>query len=84
MRLVLFLLVIAFVALPYDLQIWLLSLIRPLWLSPNGQALMFGALGASAAAMGWYAWGWNSLADTLYHEDLRKAEQALMQRRRGR
>jgi hypothetical protein len=84
MRLLFFLMALLFVALPYDLQIWLLSLIRPLWLSQSGQALMFGALGASAAAMGWYSWGWNSLADTLYHEDLRKAEQSLQQRRRGR
>jgi hypothetical protein len=84
MRLILILMAIAFVALPLDIQLWIVGMIRPLWLSQSGQALMFGALGASAAAMGWYAWGWNSLADTLYHEDLRKAEQALTQRRRGR
>jgi hypothetical protein len=84
MRLLIFLMIVGFVALPYDLQIWLLSLIRPLWLSPNGQALMFGALGASAAAMGWYAWGWNALADRIYADDIAKAQQSLAQRRRGR
>ena len=73
-----------FVILPYEAQIALLSLIRPLWLTPNGQALMFGAIGASLGAMVWYAAGWNGLADTLYREDLVKANQSLAQRRRGR
>ena len=84
MRTTLILMALIFVILPYDAQIALLSLIRPLWLSSNGQALMFGAIGASVAAMGWYSLGWNALADSIYQDDIRKAEQGLVQRRRGR
>ena len=84
MRLLIFFLVLGFVALPYEAQIAVIALVRPLWLSSNGQALMFGAIGASVAAMGWYSLGWNALADSIYQDDIRKAEQGRTQRRRGR
>ena len=84
MRTLLIVLVLVFVALPYEAQLFIISLIRPLWLTTNGQALLAGLLGASLGVMVWYAAGWNALADRIYADDIAKANQSLAQRRRGR
>jgi len=83
MRLTLALFVIAFIALPPDAQLWLVGIARLLWLTEPGQAFLAGALGATFAAMLWYAAGWNALADRIYHEDMSRARDTLSKRRRG-
>jgi len=83
MRLTLIVAVLAFIALPADAQFWLVGLGREVWLSPSGQAFLAGAVGATLAAMLWYAAGWNALADRMYAEDMSKAREALGKRRRG-
>lgn len=77
MRLVLFFICVAFCLLPFDAQIWIVGLLRSV--PPE---VWLGAFGASLAAMFWYSLGWNGLANSLYREDMSKAEKQLQERRR--
>lgn len=82
MRVLLILLVIIFVILPPDAQLTAIGVVRDLWLTPAGRSFAFGLLGASLGALGWYALGWNHLAEQLYQEDLTKAQSTYKARRK--
>ena len=82
MRITILILFLLFALLPPDAQRWLVSLLRDMYMSQQGQSIGAGAVGASLAAMFWYGWGWNSAVDHVYREDIRRAEEALQRRRR--
>lgn len=82
MRALLIVAVLVFVALPYDGQLWLLGLVRDVWLTPMGQAFLVGLLGATAGALVWYNIIWNALAYRIYLDDVAKAEDTYRRRRR--
>ena len=77
-----FILALLFVALPYDAQLWLLSGLRVVWLTPEGRSVACGALGATVGAAFWYVMGWNSLAAQLRREDYTKADKMYKERMR--
>lgn len=82
MRVLIIALAVAFVLLPYDAQLALIAPLRLLWLTDGGRSVILGALGASVAAMVWYAAGWNGLAAQLYREDKSKADDTYRKRTR--
>jgi len=82
MWIIIILIVLAIALLPLDAQYWLIGLVRESLVIGDGRALLFGAMGATLAAMIWYSWGWNDLAERLRNEDLSKADEAYRRRRR--
>ena len=80
MRAMIILFTLLFIALPPDAQLWLVSLVRPLWMTQDGQAFLVGLLGATTGVMLWYAAGWNALARTLRRDDYAKADEAYQRR----
>lgn len=71
------LLILLFIFLPYDAQLWALGIVRSI-----PAEFWFGAVGATLTGMIWYGLGWNGLAKQMYTEDVTKAEEGLRRRRR--
>jgi len=82
MLIMLILTVVIFVVLPYDAQMLVIDLLRPLWLSDGGRAILIGLVAGSVPMLVAYTLGWNALAAQIYHEDMSKADDAYRRRRR--
>ena len=80
MRVMIILGALLFILLPLDAQLWLVGLVRPLWMTPDGQAFLAGLLGATTGVLIWYAAGWNALARTLRRDDYHRADEAYQRR----
>lgn len=82
MRTVIPFVVLAFLFLPLDAQLWLIEIVRGLWLTTEGRAVCLGVLFACLTAAWWHAAGWNAQAEYLYREDVQRAKDTYEKRRR--
>jgi len=71
-----------FAFLPPDAQQFAVAVLRPLWLSDGGRVLLLGLAGGAAGGLLVYGVIWNSAMESLYHEDLKRADETYQRRKK--
>ena len=61
--------VLIFALLPFEVQVWLVGLLRSL-----DPAFWFGLAGAALGSTFWYQLGWNSAVEAVFTEEVKGAE----------